>query len=101
MKFAKKLKKIDIFGTPVPTFLTYRDKNGNKSFSENHGSNLGGLLTIICVMVTLGYLSYLYGNMMSGQADSINKVDVTNDFTGEHSSIYMNQTSFLPYLKID
>ena len=67
MKHFKNLKNVDIFGTPVKTFLTSRDKKLNKkSFMEVHGSIIGGIISILFIAASVFYLFTLFSNMMNG-----------------------------------
>ena len=53
----KFLKHLDLFSTQVLTYTTSRDKKSNdKNLSESHGSIIGGILSIVCAMCTIGYL---------------------------------------------
>ena len=48
IKSLKWLKQYDIFVSEVPTFVTSRNKKTNqKTFSDNHGSIMGGILSLI------------------------------------------------------
>ena len=68
----KFLKRLDCFGTSVETFVTSRHREtSKKSFESKHGSILGGILTIICGIVSSIYLSRLYSEMVGGDQDSI------------------------------
>ena len=67
MKHFKNLKKLDMFGTPVKTFLTSRNKKLNKkSFMEVHGSIVGGIISILFIAASIFYLFTLFKNMMNG-----------------------------------
>ena len=68
----KFLKRLDCFGTSVETFVTSRHrKTSIKSFESTHGSILGGVLTIICGIISSIYLFKLYSEMVGGDQDSI------------------------------
>ena len=78
-KKIKYLKNIDYFATPVKTFLTSREKKtDSKSFSQTHGSILGGILTIIFAIISIYYSFNLFNSMNSGSQDSI-KHEVENN----------------------
>ena len=63
----KFLKNLDIFETEVQIFSTSRNKLTNeKTYAVNHGSILGGILTIVCFISTSFYINVLYMNMESG-----------------------------------
>jgi hypothetical protein len=77
----KFLKKLDIFQTEVQIFSTSRNKVTNeKTYAENHGSVLGGILSIICFLSTSYYIHNLYFDMISGNQDNYNNVLETNIF---------------------
>ena len=81
MKLLKHLKDIDIFSQPVVTYQTSRDKKNNKkAFSDSHGSVHGGILTIICFLVTFGYISSEFLHMIRGDSDHYNQRIKTNTF---------------------
>ena len=101
MKAFKNLKKIDMFGTPIQTFLTSRDKNlDKKSFSETHGSICGGIISIVFAAVSLFYLFTLYANMINGSQDNVTKVESNFNFNGENGKIHMTESNYLPYLEL-
>lgn len=63
----KFLKKFDMFQTEVQIFSTSRNKATNeKTFAESHGSILGGIISIICLVSTSYYIHNLYIDMISG-----------------------------------
>ena len=54
----KWLKQYDMFVSTVPTFLTSRNKKTNsKTFSESHGSIIGGLLSLFTYIATIVYIT--------------------------------------------
>ena len=72
MKHFKNLKKFDIFGTQVQTFITSRDKKLNKkTFETSHGSIYGGIISILFIVISGWYLYTLFQNMINGNKDNI------------------------------
>ena len=68
----KRLKGIDIFSSNIQTYQTSREKKSNKkTFSPDHSSVFGGMLTIVCLTVTIAYLSNEFSTMFAGDKDSI------------------------------
>ena len=56
----KFLKRLVCFATSVETFVTSRHrKTSVKSFESKHGSILGGILTIICGIISSIYINLL------------------------------------------
>ena len=102
MKFLKHLKTIDIFSQPIVSYQTSRDKKNNrKEFSDSHGSVIGGLLTIICFVVTFGYISSEFMAMINGESDNYNQRIKVNTFEdGLEEAVIQNDT-FLPVLEIE
>lgn len=96
----KFLKGIDIFSQPIQTFVTSRDKKTNqKSFSTDHGSILGGLVTIICAITTFTYLALEITKMCKGQNDNYVTVILSNDNRGD-TEVLMKDNSFYPFIQI-
>ena len=97
----KFLKNLDIFQTEVQIFSTSRNKVTNeKTFAENHGSILGGILSIICFFSTSFYINVLWGDMESGSQDNYNNVLETNTFGEGWNVGHIGNETFLPSLHI-
>lgn len=70
IKSLKWLKQYDIFVSEVPTFVTTRNKKTNqKTFSDNHGSIMGGILSLITTIATIVYICTQINMMMSQNYD--------------------------------
>ena len=97
----KFLKNIDLFCTPVQTFTTSRDKKSNhKSFSEDHGSIIGGFLSVVCILCTMSYIISLFLNMISGSSDNFNTQVTSNNFDSINNLEYIANSSFLPSFEL-
>ena len=101
MPSIKFLKNVDLFSTPVQTFTTSRDKkSNNKSFSEDHGSILGGILSVVCFVCTISYLASMFFSMINGHLDNFNSRTKGNSFDSSTNLEYMSNSSFLPSIEV-
>ena len=97
----RSLKKLDIFGQPTQIFSTSRNKQTNaRRFESQHGSIMGGILTIIFAISTLWYLISEFDKMITGEYDNYNSSLETNSFE-EEQEVYMKNQSFYPTIQIE
>ena len=67
------LKNLDIFSMPIETYFTSHDrKNKTKEYKDAHGSAFGGILTLVCFLVTAIYLVEQFIIMLAGENDNYN-----------------------------
>ena len=77
----KHLESIDIFSSNVQIYQTSRDKKTNaKTFSPDHSSIFGWMLTIVCLIVTSIYLWNEITQMFAGNHDNISQTRKKNTF---------------------
>ena len=102
MKNLKQLKHLDLFSTSTEIFLTSRDhkKQYKKKFQASHGSIIGGIISIVFLVVTVWYIIELYANMMSGQNDNISFTESDFDKESNGEAILISNMSFIPYFEI-
>ena len=102
MKNFKFLKQIDAFPQPIQTFVTSRNKKTNqKTFAADHGSILGGSLSLICYMVTFIYISNELIKMIQGQMDTYSQMIYQNDGNNpEFNQDFIGNNSFFPFFSI-
>ena len=100
--FSKLIKKADIFSLPVNTFYTSRDKKINKkTYHIFHGSTVGGLLTILFVIVLAYVLQLKILKMFSGELDITRHELYTNPMkTRDQSVALIYESNFMASLKI-
>ena len=83
------------------TFGTNRNSLTNeKKYSRYHGSILGGILSIFCLMGTAGYLVNEIGRMTQGSYDNYNTQLKSNPLTDIYKEQQINKTDFFPVMEI-
>ena len=101
MKSLKLLKKIDIFATSIKTYLTSRDKKlDKKSFSDVHGSIIGGIISLSFFLVSILFFLSFYKNMMNRSHDIISHTDGIFDLNGPEGVYHIVNSSYLPYIEL-
>ena len=100
--YLKLIKKLDLFAQPLFTFNTNRNKaTHKKNFAIEHGSIVGGLLTLLCGLCSISYILYEILSMNNGEYDNINQILITNPLSNDNYSIVsINNTSFIPILTL-
>ena len=84
MKYFKFLKKLDQYNQPVFTYIQHRNKKNNeKTNSTNHGTIMGGALSLVCLMTIIVYSVSELSSMMDGKYDNFNRLVKTNPLTPE------------------
>ena len=61
---------------------------------------MGGILTVLCGLGTLGYLVNELGRMTNQDYDNYNSQLKSNPLTDGFDIQYLNQTSFLPVVEL-
>ena len=73
------LKNLDYFKMPIETYFTSHDRKNKKTeYKDAHDSAFGGILTLVCFLVTAIYLVDQFIIMLAGENDNYNRF-------GDHS----------------
>ena len=95
----KRFKSIDMFSTNIKLYQTKRNKKTNlKTFSSDHSSIFGGILTIVCLFVTFLYLWNQITCMFDGKGDVITQMRKKNKFDDETKEAFIMNHTFFPML---
>ena len=71
MKYFKFLKQLDHYNQPVFTYIQHRNKQNNeKTNNINHGTIMGGALTVVCLVTIIAYSVVELTHMMDGRYDN-------------------------------
>ena len=71
MKCFKFLKQVDYYNQPVSTYIPHINKQTNeKTNNTNHGTIIGGALTLVCLATIIAYSCAEINCMLQGRYDS-------------------------------
>ena len=71
-----------------------------KKFKQNHGSIVGGFLTLLCGITSISYIIVELHSMQSGSYDNYNAILQSNNFKGDLNHEFIKNNSFFPMLSI-
>ena len=95
------LKTIDIWKEP-PKLMSSRKKVGStdRIHQVALGSDCGGTMTIIAILMIIFLLIFQLNDMYSGSKDIINSVVHNNNFLAPNNQVLINNTNFMPSFAI-